>query len=109
MNSIELERAWPAAEPPPGFPDRVLERLQQGSALHATAPRRASWLGWLTARRVRWLAPAAVVLALGGVLSSWPARLAREGDVIAAEPRVVSLGERAVAEMSSGTHIRWSG
>jgi hypothetical protein len=38
----------------------------------------------------------------------WPAGRGQVGDVVAVEPRVVAIGERAVAEMSSGAHIRWS-
>jgi ferric-dicitrate binding protein FerR (iron transport regulator) len=109
MKRIELERAWPAAEPPPGFSERVLERLQLGAASSEPAPRRANALGWLQGRHVRWLVPPAVALALIGMLLLWPAGPARVGDVIAAEPRVVAIGERAVAEMSSGAHLRWSG
>ena len=33
MKRTELERAWPAAEPPPGFSERVMERLQLGAVL----------------------------------------------------------------------------
>jgi hypothetical protein len=115
MNRIELERAWPAAEPPPGFSNRVIEHLQQGpaGAAHAaptaSTARRASSLGWLTTPGLRWLALAAVALALVGVFVRLLERPDRNGDVIAAEARVVSIGERAVAEMSSGAHIRWSG
>ncbi|MEO8184996.1 MAG: FecR domain-containing protein, partial [Deltaproteobacteria bacterium] len=109
MTRIELERAWPAAEPPPGFSERVLERLQLGSTLPEPAPHRAHALGWLRAPRVRWLVLPAVALALVAMLLLWPAGPARVGDVIAAEPRVVAIGERAVAEMSSGAHLRWSG
>lgn len=111
MNRNELERAWPATEPSAGFADRVLERAQRGPALPALAPRRASGSGWLAARRVRWLALPAVALSLGlaGALVIGPARPAGNGDVIAAEPRFVTIGERVVAEMSSGAHVRWSG
>jgi hypothetical protein len=109
MNRTDLERAWPAAEPPPGFSERVLERLRQGHALPQRAPSRASAPGWINAHRVHWLMLPAVALALGGMLLLWPAGPVREGDVIAAEPRVVSIGERAVAEMSRGAHLRWSG
>jgi FecR protein len=117
MNRNELERAWPAAEPPPGFSDRVLERLQPGStqvgavASPGQARRRAGARGWLTASPRRWLAlPAfALALALGGVFVLESTRPAFEGDVIAAEPRVVSIGERAIAELSNGAHVRWSG
>jgi len=116
MKRSELERAWPAAEPPPGFSERVLERLQAGPALPAPLaalpPRRA--LGGLPTRRLRWWALPVAALALGGILLLWPAARsslwpAQDGDVIAAEPRVVALGERAVAEMSAGAHLRWSG
>jgi hypothetical protein len=113
MKNIELERAWPAPEPPPGFPDRVLQQLQRVPALPTPALRRATPVGRLTIYGLRALALAAVALALCGVFlpsflhsSAWRAQT---GDVIAAEPRVVSLGERAVAEMSSGAHIQWSG
>jgi hypothetical protein len=109
MNRNELERAWPAAEPPSGFPDRVLDRMQRGSALPEPAPRRVSWMASLMAHPVRWLAPPALVLALVGVFLLWLTWPVRDGDVLAAEPRVVSIGERVVAEMSSGAHIRWSG
>jgi hypothetical protein len=111
MNRIELERAWPAAEPPPGFAERVLERLQLEPAVPEPARRRASVPGWLKARQLRWLVlpTAALALALGGLLLIGPAGPAREGDVIAAEPRVVSIGERVVAEMASGAHVHWSG
>jgi hypothetical protein len=58
---------------------------------------------------VRWLVLPAFALAFAGTMLLWPAGAAREGDVIAAEPRVVSIGERAVAEMSGGANLRWSG
>jgi hypothetical protein len=112
MSDIELERAWRAAEPPPGFPDRVLDQLDAGPALDMAAGRRASSGGW--GRRWRWVALAAVTLALAGLfLRSWM-QPAGCGDLIAEEPRVVPLGEHVVAEMSSGAHIRcsryrWSG
>jgi len=106
MNRDPLERAWPAAEPPPGFADRVLDRLQQGAS--EPAPRARSPRG-LPARPLRWLALPALLLVLGGLFLLWPARSDREGDVIAAEPRRVSIGERVVAQMSSGAHLRWSG
>jgi hypothetical protein len=109
MKNIELERAWPAPEPPPGFPDRVLEQLQRVPALPAPALRRSSLLERLATHGLRWVALAALALALGGVFLRGPLRPTRGGDVIAAEPRVVSIGERAVAEMSSGAHIHWSG
>lgn len=126
MKRTELERAWPAAEPPPGFSERVMERLQLGAVLPDSGlpdaalrsepvPRRACALSWWNVQRVRWLALPAAALVLGGALLLggrgllWPAGPAREGDVIAAEPRVVSIGERAVAEMSSGAHVHWSG
>jgi len=110
MNRNELERAWPATEPSPGFAERVLERAQRAPAPPLDTPRRDTWAGWLAARR-RWLALPALALAtaLAGALLLWPARPARDGDVIAAEPRTVSIGERVVAEMSSGAHVRWSG
>ncbi len=117
MNRNELERAWPAAEPPPGFSERVVERLQHGPtrvdavASNERALRRGGASGWLPARRPRWLAlPAlALALALGGVFVLEAKRPAFDGDVIAAEPRVVSIGEWAIAELSSGAHVRWSG
>lgn len=119
MKRTELERAWPAAEPPPGFSERVLDRVQLGAELPGaessravspeSAPRRVRVLGWLKEPRVRWLALPAAALVLGGALLLWPAGPARDGDVIAAEPRVVAIGERAVAEMSSGAHLHWSG
>lgn len=106
MNRDPLERAWPAAEPPPGFADRVLDRLQH--AAPEPAPRARSRRGW-PARPVRWLALPALLLVLGGLLLLWPAHPDRAGDVIAAEPRRVSIGERVVAQMSSGAHLRWVG
>jgi hypothetical protein len=110
MNRNELERAWPATEPSAGFAERVLERARRAPEPPVETPRRAGLSGWLTARRARWLALPAVALSLGlaAALVIGPARSARDGDVIAAEPRFVTLGERAVAEMSSGAHIRWS-
>lgn len=113
MNRKELERTWPAAEPSPGFPDRVLDRLQRGPAevSSESARQRLSVLRWRPARALRWLAFPALALALAaaGVLVFESTRSPVEGEVIAAEPRVVSLGERAVAELSSGAHLRWSG
>jgi hypothetical protein len=55
------------------------------------------------------LAAFAVALALGGVFLSSGGQRAEGGDVIAAEPRVVTIGAQVVAEMSSGAHIYWSG
>jgi hypothetical protein len=113
MNRKELERTWPAAEPSPGFPDRVLDRLQRGpaEASSESARQRASVLRWRSARPLRWLAFPALALALAaaGVLVFESTRSRVEGEVIAAEPRVVSLGARAVAELSGGAHVRWSG
>jgi hypothetical protein len=107
MNRSELERAWPAAEPPPGFADRVLDHVQRGPLPPEPASRRASWLERLTTPRARWLALPAVVLALAGLFLLWPTPTVREGDVIAAEPRVVSIGERVVAELSSGAQVTY--
>lgn len=116
MNRRELERAWPAAEPSPGFADRVLDRVERGTAAEPDGSResarpRASVWRWRPARPLRWLALPAVALALavGGVVVLESTRPALGGDVIAEEPRVVAIGERAVAELSSGAHIRWSG
>jgi hypothetical protein len=107
MDPRELERAWPAAEPPPGFSERVLERVLLDAVVSAPAPRRGRVLGWVRAHAVRSLAVAAVTAALAGVFVHGSAE--PEADVIAAEPREVSLGARAVAEMSSGAHLRWRG
>ncbi|MEY4550900.1 MAG: hypothetical protein RL685_7095 [Pseudomonadota bacterium] len=121
MKRTELERAWPAADPPQGFSERVMERLQLGAVLSEPVlpaepvPARAGALSWWRGQRVRWLVLPAAALALGGALLLggrgllWPAGPAREGDVIAAEPRIVSIGERVVAELSSGAHVHWSG
>ncbi|MEY2932262.1 MAG: hypothetical protein RL033_3011 [Pseudomonadota bacterium] len=120
MKRTELERAWPAAEPPPGFSERVMDRLQRGAVLPEAvlsepglrsepAPPRARALSWWRVQRVRWLVLPAAALAIGSALLFWPAGPAREGDVIAAEPRTVSIGERVVAELSSGAHVHWSG
>jgi len=49
-----------------------------------------------------------VALALGTVFLFWSAPGAPNGDVIAAESRDISIGERVIAEMSPGAHIRWS-
>ncbi|HTV22463.1 MAG TPA: AgmX/PglI C-terminal domain-containing protein [Polyangiaceae bacterium] len=117
MNRKELERAWPAAEPSPGFSDRVLDRARRAPAApeasgssDAGSPR-TSGPRWRPARPLRWLAlsAAALALAAGAVVAFEATRPALDGDVIAAEPRTVSLGERAVAELSSGAHVRWSG
>lgn len=117
MNETELERAWPAAEPPPGFSDRVLEQLQRSPAPPASARRRAGWAtcprslaaaAWPSLPRRHVLALAAVGLALGGLfLRAW--LRPDGGDVFAAGPRVVSIGAHVVAELSSGAHLRWSG
>lgn len=109
MKRIELEQAWPAATPPRGFSERVLERLHLDSELSESAPNRADALGGMQARRARWLALPAVAVVFGGMLLLWPARPARMVDAIATERRIVALGERAVAEMSKGAHLRWSG
>jgi ferric-dicitrate binding protein FerR (iron transport regulator) len=117
MTRNELERAWPAAEPPPGFSERVIDRLQQEPARVDGAPsteralRRRGTSAWLPAQPRRWLALPALALALGlgGVFVLESTRPSVDGEVIAAEPRVVSIGERAIAELSSGAHVRWSG
>jgi hypothetical protein len=117
MTRNELERAWPAAEPPPGFSERVIDRLQQeptrvdGAPSPERALRRGGTSAGLPARPRRWLAlPAlALAVALGGVFVLESTRPPAEGDVIAAEPRVLSIGGGAIAELSSGAHVRWSG
>lgn len=110
MNRKDLEHAWPASEPSAGFADRVLERAQRGPAPPVLSPRRSRW-AWLAARRVRWLALPAAALALGlaSALLIGPAPSARDGDVIAAEPRTISIGARVIAELSMGARLRWSG
>lgn len=112
MTDPELERAWRAAEPSPGFADRVLGQLPRVPAPPAPAEPvcRTSWLGW--GGRLRWGlvgTVALVVLALAGLWLRASTPPERGGDLIAAEPRVVALGERAVAEMSRGARLRWSG
>lgn len=109
MNRNELERAWPAAEPPPGFSDRVLERAQRSPALPSAAPPRAKVVRWLKAPAVRWLVLPAAALSLAGAVLFSSAGPARDGEVVAAEPRVVTISERAVAELLRGAQLRWSG
>jgi hypothetical protein len=116
MNRNELERAWPATEPPPGFAERVLEQAQHppltepASQGHgALRAERATLAEWLSARRARWLALPALAVGIAAALLLWLAQPARDGEVLAAEPRIVSIGKRAIAEMENGSHIRWSG
>lgn len=109
MNRDELERAWPAAEPPPGFSERVLERLSRSPAPSPPEPRRASTLVARMGARWRWLVLPVAALALAGALWLRSAGPAHEGQVMAAEPRVAAIGERAVAELSSGAALSWSG
>ena len=111
MNRNELERAWPASEPSAGFAERVLERAQRAPAPPEPAARRARSWRWLSAGRRRWLVVPGLALSMGlaAALLLWLARPAGGGDVIAAEPRTLSIGERVVAEMSNGAHLRWSG
>ncbi len=109
MKRTDLERAWPATEPPPDFSERVLERLQLRPASVEPAARPIEPLPLLRRQRVRWLALPAVALALGAAMLLWPAGREREILVVAAEPRVLPIGHRAVAEVSAGARLRWSG
>lgn len=108
MNRNDIERAWPAVEPPPGFSERVLAQARE-QGLPDPAPARASAVRRLETPRLRWLALPVAALCVAAALLLLPARPAREGEVIAAEPRVVAIGERAVAELSRGAQLRWAG
>jgi hypothetical protein len=109
MKNIELERAWPAPKAPPGFTDRVMENLQGSSTVSEPAAHGSGFLRWLRARALgrSWLAVPVVALALGALFLLWSVAGAPDGDVIAAESREISIGERVVAEASPGAHIRW--
>jgi ferric-dicitrate binding protein FerR (iron transport regulator) len=98
----ELESLWPAAEPPPAFAERVVERaLSDPRPLRPPRARR-SW-----SRRA---APVlALVAAMAALFVGWRWRSHDQGTVYAAEPREVMIGERARARLSTGAEIEWSG
>ena len=88
----ETLAAWPAAEPPAGFADRVL-----AARAESPAPRRRA--GW-------WVA--AGLAAAGVVLFVWP-RGAVEKGTLANTARVETrLGERAVAVAEPGASLHWT-
>jgi len=102
----DLEALWPAAEPPPEFVRRVVERELSAPAptLPLTPPR---------ARARSEFGRAAPVLAVLAVLAMVFAGLrwhqGNQGEVFAAEPGEIAIGERATALLSRGAHVEWSG
>ena len=81
MKNIELERAWPAPKAPPGFTDRVVERLQRAqTAVEPRAPGPGQSRK-LTPLRSSWLALPILALVLGGVLLLWPFGVHRRATV----------------------------
>jgi hypothetical protein len=106
----DLEQLWPAAEPPPGFAERVVEgALSEPSPVpRQSLPRRAS-----RARAPRsWARLALAVLALSALLAAsfvgWQLHRHEHGEVFAAEPQEVAIGQRATALLSRGAHLWWS-
>lgn len=101
-----LLEAWPAAEPAPGFADRVLARLE---AEHGGAPSRPRARRWPLALGSAALGAAVAVL----VLALWPRPPAAPGQALAgsqlpSEARTtLHLGERAVAVAEAGASLTW--
>jgi hypothetical protein len=103
----ELETLWPAAEPPLGFAERVVERtLSEGlPSLPARAPRRES--SRQLARRM--VAVAALLAMVALVFAGLSFQRRDAGEMFAAEPRELAIGGRATALVSKGAHLEWSG
>lgn len=101
----ELERLWPAAEPPEGFAERVVERLladRPAQVPPQPARRRPS----------RWslvIGAFAVLASLAVLVALWSLRARDHGEFFAAEAREVAIGARATALLSAGAHLKWSG
>lgn len=96
---IDLE-AWHAAEPPPGFAERVLREVVRAPEVRLAEARR-SWR--------RPLAAGAAALALAAGLLLILRRPPSSGERIAAERVEVPIGGRAVLVLEPGAEVRWSG
>src|SRR5262250_3735231 len=83
--------AWPAAEAPPGFADRVM------AARAAKAPR----------RRTAWWAAAALAVTAAAILL-WPRGSVEKGTLASSSRVETKLGERAVAVAEPGASLRWT-
>ena len=99
MNEDEISAraldAWPAAEPPPGFADRVLSARRPGT----TTPRHRTLL----------IAIAAGV-ALIAVIASLVIRAQRSsvGEKNVAARETIALGHRGLAVAEAGTRLSWT-
>jgi hypothetical protein len=102
----DLEALWPAAETPPGFAERVVERaLSEPSPAPMTPTRSPVLRSW-----ARWAAPVLAMAALSGMLfMDWRLHRHEHGAVYAAEPREIRIGERATALLSTGAQLEWNG
>ncbi len=93
-----LEAAWEVDEPSPEFASRVV-----AAAMREPKARPASW------RRYA-IAAGAVAAAAVAVLVAWPrGRSHTTGDVTASERAEIAIGDRAVAVLEPGAHVRWDG
>lgn len=88
----ETLAAWPAAEPPAGFADRVM-----AARAERPARRRSAW----------WVAAVAVAAGVAG-LFAWPRGTVEKGTIAAGSRVETRLGERAVAVAEPGASLRWT-
>jgi hypothetical protein len=98
-----IDELWPALEPSPDFPHRVLAAMD-GVTLRATTRRRGRRLALVG------VAAAAVVLPLATWLATRPASPAGPtfGDLETAERRTITIANRAVAVAEPGADLSWT-
>jgi hypothetical protein len=99
VSDLDL-RGWQAEEPPPDFAERVVKAaMTEGRG--ESAPRRRARLAWAVA--------GTFVAASAAAAAAWVVRPGRadEGDITAEARREARVGDRAVAVLEPGAHVRW--
>jgi hypothetical protein len=111
-----LGKIWPALEPSPGFPGRVLEAFEGGEAREAEAlaaqalahtRRRRTLAAAVGGVAFGALAVGAVMLLVGRTGGAGPGH-ASSGRLVAGARQSVGVGSRAVAVAERGAEISWS-
>lgn len=111
---LDLE-AWTAQEPPRGFADRVLTRIEAEKdpkrALARTATAEISMASRRRRglRRAAWIGGAVTSLALAAAVALFVhGRVDARGDVVAERRTEVSVGSRARAVLEPGATLKWN-
>lgn len=96
MDPRDLERAWPADEPPSDFAERVVAR-----ALAERRPARSS-------RKLAWLGAGLAAAAAIALFFALRAPVA-SGELAASARAEIAIGERATAVLEPGARLAWRG